>query len=88
MDGGCICCDPICDLVFSCHRRRCECSGGSDQSQRTIVFGFGSAMITLVILCILVFVSSVGVAGWEAVVYKSDGSRQTRHFPGVRADRR
>jgi len=49
--------------------------------QRTIVFGFGSAMVTLVILCILVFVSSVGVAGWEAVVYKSDGSTSDSPLP-------
>jgi len=49
--------------------------------QRTIVFGFGSAMITLVVLCILVFVSSVGVAGWEAVVYKSDGSTSDSPLP-------
>jgi len=37
--------------------------------QRSILIGFGSAIFTLVILCILTFVSSVGVAGWEAVVY-------------------
>ena len=39
--------------------------------QRTILFGFGSAILTLVILCMLTFISSVGVAGWEAIVYKS-----------------
>ena len=37
--------------------------------QRNIVIGFGSAIITLVILCILTFVTSVGVAGWEAIVF-------------------
>jgi ethanolamine permease len=42
--------------------------------RRAILLGFGSAILTLVILCILVFISSVGVAGWEAIVYKSDGS--------------
>ncbi|MDQ3846935.1 MAG: amino acid permease, partial [Bacteroidota bacterium] len=41
--------------------------------QRTILKGFGSAILTLVILCILTFTSSVGVAGWEAIVYKEDG---------------
>src|SRR6185369_7190500 len=40
--------------------------------QKTILIGFGSAILTLVILCILTFISSVGVAGWEAVVYKPD----------------
>jgi len=37
--------------------------------QRSILLGFGSAIFTLVILCILTFISAVGVAGWEAVVY-------------------
>ena len=42
--------------------------------QRTILFGFGSAILTLVILCIFTFASSIGVAGWEAIVYKADGT--------------
>ncbi|MEO9894211.1 ethanolamine permease [Aurantibacter sp.] len=37
--------------------------------QRSILIGFGSAILTLVILCLLTFASAVGVAGWEAVVY-------------------
>jgi ethanolamine permease len=37
--------------------------------QRSVLIGFGSAILTLVILCILTFTSAVGVAGWEAVVY-------------------
>jgi len=42
--------------------------------QRNVLLGFGSALATLVILCVLVFVSSVGVAGWEAIVYPSPGA--------------
>ena len=38
--------------------------------QRTILKGFGSAIITLVVLCVLTFVSSIGVAGWKAIVYE------------------
>lgn len=38
--------------------------------QRNVLIGFGSAILTLVVLCVLVFVSSVGVAGWEAIVYE------------------
>ncbi|MEO5647929.1 MAG: ethanolamine permease [Chitinophagaceae bacterium] len=49
--------------------------------KRTILFGFGSAILTLVILCVLTFVSSVGVAGWEAVVYKVDGSASDSPLP-------
>jgi ethanolamine permease len=42
--------------------------------QKTILKGFGSALATLIILCILVFVSSIGVAGWEAIVYAYPGA--------------
>ncbi|HXB91489.1 MAG TPA: ethanolamine permease, partial [Puia sp.] len=42
--------------------------------QRNILLGFGSALATLILLCVLVFISSVGVAGWEAIVYPSPGA--------------
>ncbi len=41
--------------------------------QRNISIGFGSAILTLVALCILTFISATGVAGWEAIVYKQAG---------------
>ena len=37
--------------------------------QRNVLLGFGSAIFTLAMLCILTFVSAVGVDGWESVVY-------------------
>jgi ethanolamine permease len=49
--------------------------------QKTILIGFGSAILTLVILCILTFSSSIGVAGWEAIVYKADGSASDSPLP-------
>ena len=49
--------------------------------QRTMLLGFGSAIVTLVILCILVFISSIGVAGWEAIVFKSDGATSDSPLP-------
>ncbi len=49
--------------------------------QRTILLGFGSAIFTLVLLCILTFTGSVGVAGWEAIVYKSDGLTSDSPLP-------
>jgi ethanolamine permease len=49
--------------------------------KRTILIGFGSAIVTLVVLCILTFVGSVGVAGWESVVYKEDGSMSDSPLP-------
>ena len=49
--------------------------------QRTILFGFGSAILTLVLLCVLTFISSVGVSGWEAIVYKTDGTTSDSPLP-------
>lgn len=49
--------------------------------QRTILIGFGSAILTLVVLCLLTFTSSIGVAGWEAIVYKPDGSTSDSPLP-------
>lgn len=39
--------------------------------QRDISIGFGSAILTLIGLCVLTLTASVGVAGWEAIVYKN-----------------
>ena len=41
--------------------------------QRNVLIGFGSAILTLVVLCLLTFSASVGVAGWETVVYPELG---------------
>lgn len=49
--------------------------------RRTMLLGFGSAIATLVVLCILVFISSTGVAGWEAIVYKADGTSSDSPLP-------
>jgi ethanolamine permease len=49
--------------------------------QRTILIGFGSAILTLVILCILTFTSSIGVAGWESIVYDSNGKTSDSPLP-------
>lgn len=48
--------------------------------QRNILIGFGSAIFTLVALCIIVFLSAVGVGGWEAVVYP-EGSTEPSDSP-------
>lgn len=49
--------------------------------QRDILKGFGSAIFTLAMLCILVFTSSVGVAGWERIVYKDGLGGETSDSP-------
>jgi ethanolamine permease len=42
--------------------------------QRNVLIGFGSAIFTLVILALLTFVSSIGVSGWEGIVYSAPGA--------------
>ena len=49
--------------------------------QRTLLLGFGSAIVTLVILCVLIFISSIGVGGWEVIVYKPDGGSSDSPLP-------
>jgi ethanolamine permease len=49
--------------------------------KRTILVGFGSAIATLVFLCILTFLSAVGVGGWEAIVFGKDGNVSDSPLP-------
>ena len=49
--------------------------------QKAVVKGFGSAILTLVLLCVLTFVSAVGVAGWKAIVYTASGSVSDSPLP-------
>ena len=49
--------------------------------QRNVFIGFGSAIFTLVLLCVLTFGSSVGVGGWEAIVYKNGTGGATSDSP-------
>jgi len=42
--------------------------------RRNIPLGFGSALATLIVLCVIVFLASTGVAGWEAIVYPTPGA--------------
>lgn len=49
--------------------------------QKDILKGFGSAIVTLAALCILVFFASVGVGGWEKIVFNSDGSVSDSPLP-------
>ena len=48
--------------------------------QKDLVRGFSSAMITLVVLAILTLFCSVGVSGWETIVYKA-GTTTTSDSP-------
>jgi len=49
--------------------------------QKNILKGFTSAIITLLILASLTFLSAVGIAGWESVVYIDASHTQTSDSP-------
>ncbi|RYZ57217.1 MAG: ethanolamine permease, partial [Chitinophagaceae bacterium] len=49
--------------------------------QKAVVKGFGSAIVTLVVLCVLTFVSAVGVGGWKAIVYTPAGTASDSPLP-------
>lgn len=49
--------------------------------QRDLSKGFGWAIFTLFVLCILIFISATGIAGWEAIVYKNGVSGETSDSP-------
>jgi len=53
----------------------------SQNPQRDLTRGFAWAMLTLIVLCGLTFVGAVGVAGWEAVVFKTDGTTSDSPLP-------
>jgi ethanolamine permease len=42
--------------------------------QRNILRGFGSALVTLIVLCVLTFLAAVGVGGWEKIVFPNPGA--------------
>ena len=49
--------------------------------QKDIQKGFGWALGTLVILCLLVFMGSIGIGGWEQIVYISKGTTSDSPLP-------
>ncbi len=49
--------------------------------RRTLLLGFGSAIVTLVILCVLTFTSAVGIAGWKAIVFTGTGTISDSPLP-------
>ena len=49
--------------------------------QKDILKGFGWALLTLVVLCVLVFVASIGIGGWETIVFAADGGSSDSPLP-------
>ncbi len=51
------------------------------EPQKNISKGFGLAILTLVILCVLTFMSAVGVNGWETIVFDGNGTVSDSPLP-------
>ncbi|MES2591901.1 MAG: ethanolamine permease [Bacteroidota bacterium] len=49
--------------------------------QKDILKGFGSAIVTLVALCVLTFVAAIGVGGWESIVFNAEGGTSDSPLP-------
>jgi ethanolamine permease len=49
--------------------------------KRTLLLGFGSAITTLVVLCVLTFLSSIGIGGWQSIVFTPAGSISDSPLP-------
>ena len=49
--------------------------------ERDIKLGFGFSLSTLVVLCVFTFICSVGLNGWEAVVFKANGTVSDTPLP-------
>jgi ethanolamine permease len=49
--------------------------------QKNIMKGFGSALLTLIVLCALTFISAVAVGGWEAIVFDAAGNKTDSPLP-------
>jgi ethanolamine permease len=72
--GGAFACLPFAVWMYLGIEGVANVAEEARDPRRDISRGFGWAMATLVVLGLGVFVTSVGVAGWSAVVYPSPGA--------------
>jgi ethanolamine permease len=49
--------------------------------QQDIIKGFGSAILTLIAICFMIFFFSIGIKGWDTIVYLPDGSISDSPLP-------
>ncbi len=73
--GGVFACLPFAVWLYLGIEGVANAAEEARDPQRNVARGFGWAMATLVVLAVGVFFSSIGVAGWEAVVYPSPGGK-------------
>lgn len=49
--------------------------------RRTIFLGFGSAILTLIALCVITFLGATGVGGWKEIVFTQEGGMSDSPLP-------
>lgn len=67
--GGAFACLPFAMWFYLAIEGVANAAEEARNPQRDVALGFGAAILTLVVLALAVFFSSVGVAGWRAIVY-------------------
>ncbi len=72
--GGVFACLPFAIWFYLAIEGVANVAEEARDPQRTVARGFGSALLTLVVLALAVFFTSTGVAGWEAIVYEKPGA--------------
>ena len=72
--GGVFACLPFAIWFYLAIEGVANVAEEAKDPQRTVARGFGSAILTLVVLALAVFFTSTGVAGWEAIVYETPGA--------------
>ena len=71
--GGIFACLPFAIWFYLAIEGVANAAEESRDPQRNVARGFGTAMLTLVVLALSVFFAATGVAGWEAIVFESPG---------------
>src|SRR6266478_5730300 len=72
--GGVLACLPFALWLYLGIEGVANAAEEARDPHRDVVRGFGWAMATLVVLALGVFFSSIGVAGWAAIVFPSPGA--------------
>ncbi len=72
--GGVFACLPFAIWFYLAIEGVANAAEEARHPQRDVARGFGSAMATLVVLALLVFLSATGVAGWRTIVYAPGSS--------------
>lgn len=67
--GGVFACLPFAIWFYLAIEGVANVAEEAHDPQRTVARGFGSAILTLVVLALAVFFTSTGVGGWESIVY-------------------